>query len=551
MNNAQTHLKIGYVWTICLVAACGGLLFGYDWVVIGGAKPFYEAYFSITDPAQSGWAMSSALVGCIFGALISGWCADKFGRKMPLILSAILFSASAWGTAVASNFDMFVIYRIVGGVGIGLASALSPLYIAEVSPAEKRGRFVAVNQLTIVIGVLAAQLINLMIAEPVATGATQQAIVESWNGQMGWRWMFGAELVPALAFLVLMFFVPESPRWLVKAGKPERARAMLQRIGSAEYAGQTLKEIEHTLLKDNHRVAWSTLLQPQIKPIVIIGMVLAVFQQWCGINVIFNYAQEIFASAGFDINGTLKSIVATGIINLVFTLAALPLVDKIGRRKLMLFGASGLTVIYVLIAGAYGMGIMGWPVLVLVLAAIAIYALTLAPVTWVLLSEIFPNRVRGLAMSLGTLALWIACFLLTYTFPLLNAGLGAAGSFLLYGVICAMGYVYVLRNVPETKGVTLEALEEQLAARHLKASPSAQPKSVRCCRCFRYNINNRFYAKAREKPPVMAGCFRCCRLPIAWPVTASASAEPRCNCRYMRPTTRFSCTVTAGLNAGK
>lgn len=173
----------------------------------------------------------------------------------------------------------------------------------------------AVNQLTIVIGVLAAQLINLMIAEPVATGATQQAIVESWNGQMGWRWMFGAELVPALAFLVLMFFVPESPRWLVKAGKPERARAMLQRIGSAEYAGQTLKEIEHTLLKDNHRVAWSTLLQPQIKPIVIIGMVLAVFQQWCGINVIFNYAQEIFASAGFDINGTLKSIVATGIIS--------------------------------------------------------------------------------------------------------------------------------------------------------------------------------------------------------------------------------------------
>lgn len=469
MNNAQTHFKNGYVWTICLVAACGGLLFGYDWVVIGGAKPFYEAYFSITDPAQSGWAMSSALVGCIFGALISGWCADKFGRKMPLILSAILFSASAWGTALASNFDMFVVYRIVGGVGIGLASALSPLYIAEVSPAEKRGRFVAVNQLTIVIGVLAAQLINLMIAEPVATGASQQAIVDSWNGQMGWRWMFGAELVPALAFLVLMFFVPESPRWLVKAGKPERARAMLQRIGSVEYASQTLREIEHTLQKDNHKVAWSTLAQPQIKPIVIIGMVLAVFQQWCGINVIFNYAQEIFASAGFDINGTLKSIVATGIINLIFTLAALPLVDKIGRRKLMLFGASGLTVIYVLIAAAYGLGIMGWPVLVLVLAAIAIYALTLAPVTWVLLSEIFPNRVRGLAMSLGTLALWTACFLLTYTFPLLNAGLGAAGSFLLYGVICALGFIFVLRNVPETKGVTLEALEEQLASRHHKA----------------------------------------------------------------------------------
>ena len=415
-----TELKMGYVWTICLVAACGGLRFGYDWMVIGGAKPFYEAWFNITDPAQSGWAMSSALVGCVLGALISGWCADKFGRRLPLILAAILFSASAWGTAMASNFDMFVVYRIVGGVGIGLASALSPLYIAEVSPAEKRGRFVAINQLTIVIGVLAAQLVNLLIAEPVAAGATQQAIVESWNGQMGWRWMFGAELLPAVAFLLLLFIVPESPRWLMKAGKEARARQMLERIGSPEYASRTLNDIAHTLAKDSQRVAFSTLLQPQVKPVVVMGVVLAIFQQWCGINVIFNYAQEIFASAGFDINGTLKSIVATGIINLVFTIAALPLVDKLGRRKLMLLGASGLTVIYALIAGAYALGIMGWPVLLLVLAAIAIYALTLAPVTWVLLAEIFPNRVRGLAMSLATLALWVACFLLTYTFPLLR-----------------------------------------------------------------------------------------------------------------------------------
>jgi len=477
-NDSLTQLKMGYVWTICLVAACGGLLFGYDWVVIGGAKPFYEAWFSITDPAQSGWAMSSALVGCIFGALISGWCADKLGRKRPLILSALLFSVSALGTALAHNFEIFVVFRIIGGIGIGLASALSPLYIAEVSPAEKRGRFVAVNQLTIVVGVLAAQLVNLMIAEPVAAGATQETILHSWNGQIGWRWMFGAGLVPALAFLLLMFFVPESPRWLMKVGKPERARAMLERIGTVQYASQTLKEIAHTLAKDTQKVSYSTLLQPQIKPIVIIGMVLAMFQQWCGINVIFNYAQEIFASAGFDINDTLKSIVATGIINLVFTVAALPLVDKIGRRKLMLLGASGLTIIYVLIASAYAMNIMGWPVLLLVLAAIAIYALTLAPVTWVLLSEIFPNRVRGLAMSLGTLALWVACFLLTYTFPLLNAGLGAAGSFLLYGVICAAGYLYILRNVPETKGVTLEALEDQLEKQHSKTAHAANAGRV-------------------------------------------------------------------------
>lgn len=463
MKNTQNHLNMSYVWMICLVAACGGLLFGYDWVVIGGAKPFYEAYFGITDPAQSGWAMSSALSGCVFGALISGWCADRFGRKLPLIISAILFSASAWGTAVATHFDWFVFYRIVGGVGIGLASALSPMYIAEVSPAEKRGKFVAINQLTIVIGVLAAQLVNLMIAEPVASSATMQDILQSWNGQVGWRWMFGAELVPAVLFLLLMFLVPDSPRWLAKAGKQDKAERMLRRIGSAEYARETIADIRATLGENTQKVAASELLNPRVRPIIVIGIVLAVFQQWCGINVIFNYAQEIFASAGFDINSTLKSIVATGLINLIFTIIALPLVDKLGRRKLMLLGAAGLTIIYVLIAGAYALGIMGLPVLLLVLAAIAIYALTLAPVTWVLLSEIFPNRVRGMAMSVGTLALWIACFLLTYTFPLLNANLGASGSFLLYGIICALGFVFVLRSVPETKGVTLEALEHQLA----------------------------------------------------------------------------------------
>ncbi|WP_213715542.1 sugar porter family MFS transporter [Cedecea lapagei] len=479
MESMQSQLRMGYVWTICLVAACGGLLFGYDWVVIGGAKPFYEAYFSITDPAVSGWAMSSALVGCILGAILSGWCADKFGRKIPLILAAIMFTASAWGTAVASHFDMFVLWRIVGGVGIGLASALSPMYIAEISPAAQRGRFVAVNQLTIVVGVLAAQLINLMIAEPVASQATMQEISASWNGQVGWRWMFGFEAFPAVVFLILMFFVPESPRWLVRAGKNERAHQMLSRIGSKAYADVTLKDIQETLSKDTQKVSWSALWTPKVRPIIVIGMVLAVFQQWCGINVIFNYAQEIFASAGFDINSTLKSIVATGLINLVFTLAALPLVDKIGRRKLMLFGAAGLTIIYALIGAAYGLGILGQPVLILVLAAIATYALTLAPVTWVLLAEIFPNRVRGLAMSLGTLALWVACFLLTYTFPLLNAGLGASGSFLLYGVICAAGFIYVRRFVPETKGVSLEALEQQLTEGRVNASPSRAAKALR------------------------------------------------------------------------
>lgn len=463
MKNEQ-HLNMRYVWGICLVAACGGLLFGYDWVVIGGAKPFYEAWFGITDPAASGWAMSSALVGCVFGALASGWSADKFGRKIPLMIAALLFVTTSIGTALATSFDMFIWCRILGGVGIGIASALSPMYIAEISPADKRGKFVAVNQLTIVIGVLAAQLVNLLIAEPVASQATQEALRHSWNGEYGWRWMFASAGIPSIAFLILLFFVPESPRWLMLAGKKDRAFAMLKKVGSEPYARTTLAEIASAVEKDRtqKRATFATLFEPRIAPVMIVGMVLAVFQQWCGINVIFNYAQEIFASAGFDINGTLKSIVATGLINLLATLLALPLVDRLGRRKLMLLGAGGLTLCYSLIAAAYLLGIPGWPVLILVLAAIAIYALTLAPVTWVLLSEIFPNRVRGLAMSVGTLALWIACFILTYTFPLLNAGLGAAGSFMLYGLICALGFIFVMKKVPETKGISLEQLEIQL-----------------------------------------------------------------------------------------
>ncbi len=455
-------LNMPYVWTICLVAACGGLLFGYDWVVIGGAKPFYEAYFGITDPAQSGWAMSSALVGCIFGALISGLLSDRFGRKLPLAIAALTFVISAWGTAMATSFDAFIFYRIVGGVGIGLASALSPVYIAEVSPAAQRGRFVAVNQLTIVIGVLAAQLINLLIADPVVANASQADLLASWNGQIGWRYMFGAELVPALAFLLLMLAVPESPRWLAKVGRHEQAQRVLRRIGNEQYAQQTLTEIRQTLDKDSGKVPFRALLRGDVRPVLVIGIVLAVFQQWCGINVIFNYAQEIFASAGFDINDTLKSIVATGLINLIFTLLALPLVDRIGRRRLMLFGAFGLTAVYLLMAAAYAYGLLGLPVLLLVLVAIAIYAVTLAPVTWVLLAEIFPNRIRGAAMAAGTFALWVACFVLTYSFPLLNAALGAAGSFLLYGAICLAGALFIFARVPETKGITLEALEQQL-----------------------------------------------------------------------------------------
>lgn len=457
------NLNMKLIWLVCLVAACGGLLFGYDWVVIGGAKPFYEAYFNITDPATSGWAMSSALVGCIVGAMISGYMSDSLGRKRTLIISAVLFTVSAWGTAWFDTFDPFVFFRIVGGVGIGIASGISPVYIAEISPADRRGKMVAINQFTIVIGVLAAQIVNLLIAKPVDPSFTLEQIAASWNGQMGWRYMFWAELVPAVAFFVLMFFVPESPRYLAKAGKMEQAAAVLRRLGGENYAKDTISEIEVTLRgAENSKVSLKETLQKKYYPVLIIGVVLAAFQQWSGTNVIFNYAQEIFASAGFDIDSTLKSIVATGTVNFLATIAALPLVDKIGRRRLILFGSAGLSVIYLCMATAYAMGVLGLPVLILVLAAIAIYAVTLAPVTWVLISEIFPNRIRGMAVSIATFSLWLACFLLTYTFPLINAACGASGSFAVYCVICALGFIFILRKVPETKGVSLEELEKKL-----------------------------------------------------------------------------------------
>lgn len=455
-----------YLWLICLVAALGGLLFGYDWVVIGGAKLFYETYFFVHDPVMSGWLMSSALIGCIGGAMVAGMLADRFGRRPPLVLAAMLFVVCAAGTGLADNVTLFAVFRIIGGVGIGLASGLSPLYIAEVSPARNRGLFVAINQLTIVIGVLLAQLVNMWIARPVPADLSAQALLHSWNVQSGWRLMFYCEGAPAVLFLLLALVIPESPRWLYKAGRAAAAQRVLERIGGVAYAQDVLAAIRQNQAGAIcQSSSLRALLAKKVRPVVVIGIVLAVFQQWCGINVIFNYAQDIFASAGFDINDSLKSIVATGSVNLIFTLVALRLVDSWGRRRLMLLGAGALTVIYLLIGAAYALHLLGLPVLVLVLAAIAVYATTLAPVTWVLLSEIFPEHIRAQAVALCVFALWSACFVLTYSFPWLNTHLGPAGSFWFYGAICAVGFVFILRKVPETAGVSLEELEIRLGGK--------------------------------------------------------------------------------------
>jgi sugar porter (SP) family MFS transporter len=463
ISELKASYNLGYVWLISVVAAMGGLLFGWDWVVIGGAKPFFQRYFQLTTEAQIGWANSCALIGCLVGALVAGGLSDKFGRKKLLIIAALIFTLTSIGNALADNFDVFIAWRIFGGVAIGIASSLSPMYIAEIAPAQIRGKLVAVNQLTVVIGILLAQYINWYLVRNLPQGASDDFIRNSWFGQQGWRWMFGLTAAPAVLFFIGMFMVPESPRWLAKNGKSNLAHGILQKIGGDNYASAATAEIQSTLASEGiQRVRFADLLEPKLSKVIVLGVVLAVFQQWCGINVIFNYAEDIFRAAGYDISTVLKNIAWTGSVNLVFTLVALGVVDRGGRRPLMLFGSAALAIIYFTMGFCYHCGVKGLPMLLLVLAAIGCYAMSLAPVTWVVISEIFPNRIRGAAMAVAVSALWIACFLLTFTFPILNRMLGSAGTFWLYGAICVAGFAFIKFKLPETKGKTLEQIEKEL-----------------------------------------------------------------------------------------
>jgi SP family sugar porter-like MFS transporter len=333
------------------------------------------------------------------------------------------------------------------------------MYIAEVAPAQFRGKLVSLNQLTIVIGILLAQVVNWLIAKPVPANATTLEILQSWNGQVGWRWMFGVTVIPSLLFFIAMFEVPESPRWLAKNGAHEKAKRVLSRIGGDAYGTQALAEIEATVVQDATQADLRTLFDHRMLRVLLLGVALAVLQQWCGINVIFNYAEEVFSAAGYTVSDILFNIVVTGAVNLVFTFVAIGFVDRYGRRVLMLTGAAGLAIIYTVLGGLYYVHSRGVHMLVLVVAAIGCYAMSLAPVTWVVISEIFPNRIRGAAMSVAVTALWIASFILTYTFPLFNQALGAAKTFWIYGAICVAGFVFIKARVPETKGKTLEQIE--------------------------------------------------------------------------------------------
>ena len=533
-----------YILFISLVSALGGFLFGYDLLVISGAKQFYELAYGLTTPVLQGWAVSSCIVGCIIGALAVGKAADRFGRVKLLILSALLFFISAIGSGYAPSFNQFIIYRLIGGIGMGMASTLSPMYIAEVSPAKFRGRFVSLNQLTIVLGILLAQLVNYMIADykPVPQVIQQESalaadlhikteaqaenkngaytldifteeqmnaiiqgdiliavptdivdiqklkpllessspippslidldkltiytnaqLADTWNGKTGWRIMFVAEAIPAFLFFALMFFVPPSPRWLVKQSRDAQAAEVLKKIGGQEYADTTLREIENTLDDAHKKAGFGDIFKPKMFAILALGIFIAVFQQWCGINVIFNYAPDIFRDAGFTVSGIMFSLVIIGLTNMIFTFVGMAAIDKIGRKPLMMAGSIGLLIAHSLIGWCYYSGNTGWYVVAFALLAVAIFAATLGPVAWVLISEIFPNAIRGVAMSIAVLSLWVANFILSFTFPILKDALGPAGTFWTYAGICLVGIFIIRAFIPETKGKTLEEIEAEL-----------------------------------------------------------------------------------------
>jgi len=405
---AEERGSIVYVMVVCMVAALGGLLFGYDTGVINGAIGPLKAHF-VLDASWAGWATGCALVGCAIGAAIAGVLSDWLGRKKVLILSAILFFISAVGTALPKNITTFIIYRIIGGLGVGAASMSSPMYIAEISPARIRGRMVSVNQFAIVTGFLVVYFVNYFIA---LQGD------QMWNQESGWRWMFGSEALPALLLLVLLFFVPESPRWLTKQNRSDEALEILTRVNGAEYAKTELLEIKDAIAHESGSL--KQLFQPGMKIVLVIGIVLAVLQQVTGINVFLYFGTEIFKKMGSETNAALLQTVVVGAVNLTFTIIAIWMVDRLGRKPLMMIGSVGMGL------SLLGMGLMAYVqktdlwVLLFILGYIACFALSVGPVTWVILSEIFPTRIRGRAMAIATVCLWVANYVVSQTFPMME-----------------------------------------------------------------------------------------------------------------------------------
>jgi SP family xylose:H+ symportor-like MFS transporter len=460
-----------YVILLTLIATLGGLLFGYDTAVISGAVGSLKAYFieprNLSDPnvANSLWGIvnSSALIGCIIGGVIGGWVSTKIGRKRGLIVAAFLFLFSALGAA-APEFPFaqighggpgymwnFVFYRILSGIGVGLASMLSPMYIAEIAPAKIRGNLVAWNQFAIIFGMLIIYFVNF--------GISKAGSGDQWLNTIGWRYMFLSGAIPAMLFLLLLFFVPETPRYLMLKGNETGARAVLAKLTTAEEGEKEIADIKESLAEHHSGRLFSFGAM-----LIFIGIMLSVFQQFVGINVVLYYAPEIFKNVGFDTNASLFQTIIVGAVNLIFTVVAIVTVDKLGRKPLQIIGALVMAVAMIALGSTFALQIKGVVALLCMLLYIAGFAVSWGPVVWVLLSEIFPNQIRGKAMAVAVAAQWIANFLVSWTFPILNDNPSLLNAFhhgfayWIYGVMSILAAVFMWKLVPETKGRTLEQM---------------------------------------------------------------------------------------------
>lgn len=448
--------SIAYVYLLAVVAALGGLLFGYDTAVISGAIGFLTKHFEL-GPTFEGWVAASVLLGCAAGAAAAGFLSDALGRKKMLLLAGVLFLFSALGTALPNSVSVFVAFRLLAGVAIGVASISSPMYIAEIAPARMRGRMVSINQFAIVSGILGAYFVDYLI---VAYGDT---VGPPWNVEQSWRWMFGFGALPAVVFLALLFLVPESPRWLTKQGRADESESILARINGPEIARSEMTVIQQAISAESSSLA--QLLEPGMRAALGIGIVLAVLQQITGINVFLYFGTKVFENMGAGVNAALLQQAVVGAVNIAFTVIAIRTVDRLGRKPLMLVGFAGMGLALVgMGTAAYAQRTDVW-MLVCILGYIACFALSVGPVTWVILSEIFPTQIRGRAIGIATVCLWLADFVVTQTFPMMDknewlvAVFRRAFPFLVYAVFCVVSVLFVWRFVPETKGKTLEEIE--------------------------------------------------------------------------------------------
>jgi MFS transporter, SP family, arabinose:H+ symporter len=430
------------------VTAIGGFLFGYDTAVISGAIGFIQSHFGLS-PLQTGWAGASAIAGCIPGAALAGILSDRFGRKKVLLLCAVLFALSGIGSAVPRTFGQFVATRFVGGLGIGASSMICPVYIAEIAPRRHRGRLGALFQLGIVLGILLVFFVNLLI---------ERLGDANWNAQVGWRWMLGSEAIPALAFLLLLIRVPESPRWLALHGRADESRRLLNGLVGPAATEQELQAIVG-VAAGAVQGRFRELLGPDIRRPLLIAVALAAFSQFSGINAIMYYAPEVFKAAGGSLESAFASAVWVGLVNLVFTFVAIAWVDKAGRKPLLLIGTAVQAVALLAVGWMFHQQARGAGVLGGILVFVAAFAMAMGPIPWIIISEIFPARVRGRAAAVGTLVIWVACYVVALTFPVLQKGIGPALTFWVYAGCSLLSFLFVAAVIPETKGRSLEEIE--------------------------------------------------------------------------------------------